>query len=149
MANMRDIAQKVKEAARNAKKLSEYVAPNGLYYEQNDIDYLVNHGYSLEAALAALADSEKYKTPVSGGRVAGGTGEKESGRKESASSGRTGSSGSGKTGKGSTASNLAKAAVAGGRAGRPGKGMGRAAKIAGCMALGGAAGAAASRAYAS
>ena len=60
MANMRDIAQKVKEAARNAKKLSEYVAPNGLYYEQNDIDYLLGQGYTEDAAIAFLATADKY-----------------------------------------------------------------------------------------
>ncbi|MBR6268028.1 MAG: hypothetical protein IKR28_06815, partial [Selenomonadaceae bacterium] len=114
MANMRDIAEKAKEAARNAKQLSEYVAPNGLYYEQNDIDYLVNNGYSLEMALKTLSESEKYTTVVTNMREAGGTGGKESGRKESSGSGRRESSGSGKTGKGSTANNLAKAAVAGG-----------------------------------
>ena len=42
MASMKDVAQKAKEfAQKKAAKLSEYLAPNGKYYEQNDIDYLL------------------------------------------------------------------------------------------------------------
>lgn len=40
---------------------SNFTAPNGTYYEQNDIKYLTDHGYKQEAALAELAKSPKYK----------------------------------------------------------------------------------------
>ena len=46
-------------------KKSKYKAPNGDFYEQNDIDYLVNNGYSVQGALDALAQSEKYLKKVS------------------------------------------------------------------------------------
>lgn len=37
------------------------VAPNGKLYEQNDIDYLVNQGYTKDNAIALLATCDKYK----------------------------------------------------------------------------------------
>ena len=40
---------------------SNFTAPNGAYYEQNDIDYLTSHGYTQEAAIAELAKTDKYK----------------------------------------------------------------------------------------
>ena len=40
---------------------SNFIGPNGTYYEQNDIDYLTSHGYTQEAAVAELAKSDKYK----------------------------------------------------------------------------------------
>lgn len=40
---------------------SNFTAPNNTYYEQNDIDYLVSHGYKQEDALKELANSPKYK----------------------------------------------------------------------------------------
>lgn len=40
---------------------SNFTAPNGTYYEQNDIKYLTDHGYKQEDALAELAKSPKYK----------------------------------------------------------------------------------------
>lgn len=40
---------------------SNFIGPNGTYYEQNDIDYLTSHGYKQEDALAELAKSDKYK----------------------------------------------------------------------------------------
>ena len=64
---MKDVAQKAKEfAQKKAAKLSEYLAPNGNYYEQNDIDYLLNQGYTLKDALDFLATSEKYAKKASG-----------------------------------------------------------------------------------
>ena len=36
------------------------IAPNGIPYEQNDIDYLLSQGYSRVDALAFLATSDKY-----------------------------------------------------------------------------------------
>lgn len=36
------------------------ISPNGTPYEQNDIDYLVNKGYSINDALYALDQTEKY-----------------------------------------------------------------------------------------
>lgn len=45
----------------NDTVLSRHRAPNGGYYEQNDIDYLLSNGYSEEAALDELAKSEKYR----------------------------------------------------------------------------------------
>ena len=46
------------------KKLSQYKAPNGAFYEQNDIDYLLNSGYVLESALEELSKTEKYTKPL-------------------------------------------------------------------------------------
>ena len=40
---------------------SNFTGPNGAYYEQNDIKYLTDHGYTQEAAVAELAKSDKYK----------------------------------------------------------------------------------------
>ena len=40
---------------------SNFTGPNGTYYEQNDIDYLTDHGYTQEAAIAELAKTDKYK----------------------------------------------------------------------------------------
>ena len=45
-------------------KFSIYKAPNGTHFEQNDIDYLLNNGYSLKDALAELAKCDKYLEPV-------------------------------------------------------------------------------------
>lgn len=41
------------EVARN-------IAPNGKPYEQNDIDYLINQGYSMAATLSMLDATDKY-----------------------------------------------------------------------------------------
>lgn len=38
------------------------LAPNGMEFEQNDIDYLLNNGYSKEEALKFLATDKKYTT---------------------------------------------------------------------------------------
>ncbi len=46
------------------KKLSNFKAPNGAFYEQNDIDYLINSGYVLESALEELSKTEKYTKPL-------------------------------------------------------------------------------------
>lgn len=43
------------------------LAPNGRVYEENDIQYLVNQGYSVEAAIEVLSGDEKYTKP---GRIA-------------------------------------------------------------------------------
>ena len=40
---------------------SNFTGPNGTYYEQNDIKYLTDHGYTQEAAIAELAKADKYK----------------------------------------------------------------------------------------
>ena len=40
------------------------LAPNGMPFDQNDIDYLVNNGYSKEDALKLLATDKKYTTKV-------------------------------------------------------------------------------------
>ena len=40
---------------------SNFTGPNGAYYEQNDIKYLTDNGYTQEAAIAELAKSDKYK----------------------------------------------------------------------------------------
>ena len=75
MASMKDVAQKAKEfAQKKAAKLSEYMAPNGKYYEQNDIDYLMNNGYSLQDALDTLAQSEKYAKKAASGHKPSGHG---------------------------------------------------------------------------
>lgn len=44
---------------------SNFTAPNGTYYEQNDIKYLTDHGYNEEAAIAELSKSDKYKAKES------------------------------------------------------------------------------------
>ena len=44
-----------------SKKYSNFLAPNGEYYEQNDIDYLMNNGYSLKDALDELSKIDKYR----------------------------------------------------------------------------------------
>ena len=44
---------------------SNFTAPNGTYYEQNDIKYLTDHGYKQEDALAELSKSDKYKAKES------------------------------------------------------------------------------------
>lgn len=44
---------------------SNFTAPNGTYYEQNDIKYLTDHGYTEEAAIAELSKSDKYKAKES------------------------------------------------------------------------------------
>lgn len=46
------------------KKLSNFKAPNGAFYEQNDIDYLLNSGYTEESALEELSKTEKYTKPL-------------------------------------------------------------------------------------
>ena len=46
------------------KKLSNFRAPNGSFYEQNDIDYLINSGYTEESALETLSKTEKYTKPL-------------------------------------------------------------------------------------
>ena len=47
-----------KEVDENGNPL----APNGMAFEQNDIDYLVNNGYTKEDALKFLATDKKYTT---------------------------------------------------------------------------------------
>ena len=54
-----DIPETVyKEVDENGNPL----APNGMPFEQNDIDYLVNNGYTKEDALKFLATDKKYTT---------------------------------------------------------------------------------------
>ena len=36
------------------------LAPNGMVYEENDIQYLMNNGYSIEGAIEVLSKSDKY-----------------------------------------------------------------------------------------
>ena len=40
-------------------KYSNFQAPNGKYYEQNDIDYLMNNGYTLKDALDELLNTDE------------------------------------------------------------------------------------------
>lgn len=40
------------------------LAPNGMAFEQNDIDYLLNNGYTKEDALKFLATDKKYTTKI-------------------------------------------------------------------------------------
>lgn len=60
------------DATQNAKMTppkrdsdSDKLAPNGTYYEKNDIKYLTDHGYTEEAAIAELSKSDKYKAKES------------------------------------------------------------------------------------
>ena len=50
------------KAIAEAKKKGEPLAPNGLAYENNDIKYLTDKGYTKEAAIALLAKDSKYTT---------------------------------------------------------------------------------------
>ena len=65
-------------------KYSKYRAPNGGFYEQNDIDYLVNNGYSVKSALEVLASSDKYskKSAATSSKVKPSSGGSELGRAE-------------------------------------------------------------------
>ena len=49
---------------QEGKELTDKKAPNGLYYEKNDVDYLVNQGYSIEKAYETLSKEEKYTKEV-------------------------------------------------------------------------------------
>ena len=42
-------------------KYSDFQAPNGKFFEQNDIDYLMNNGYTLKDALEELSKIDKYR----------------------------------------------------------------------------------------
>ena len=54
-SNAKDVAKpKVDTANHNL------VAPNGIPYDQNDIDYLLNQGYTLASALSFLDTTDKY-----------------------------------------------------------------------------------------
>lgn len=50
-----------KMAPQKKETDSNTLAPNGTYYEKNDIKYLTDHGYTQEAAMAELSKSDKYK----------------------------------------------------------------------------------------
>lgn len=82
---MSEIGRKMKEMAnqKNAQ-LSQYMAPNGEYYEQNDIDYLLNQGYSLNDALDELARSDRYGESHSSSaqKVSGQSGSKKNSSKD-------------------------------------------------------------------
>ena len=41
-------------------RLSPYCAPSGQFFERNDIEYLINNGYSLQDAKDALSRCPKY-----------------------------------------------------------------------------------------
>ncbi len=91
-----NVAQKLHNAAAAVKKskFSKYKAPNGSYYEQNDIDYLKSQGYSDRDAIDALSKSDKYRKKTSS---AGGGAQKFSG---SSGGGRRTGSGGGSSGGG-------------------------------------------------
>ena len=50
-----------KDGKKHNMKLSDKVAPNGMHFLQNDIDYLVNKGYSEDDAIALLSEDPRYK----------------------------------------------------------------------------------------
>lgn len=50
------------KAKKEAKKRGEPLAPNGDAYEENDIKYLVNKGYSRKDAMDLLSKDSKYTT---------------------------------------------------------------------------------------
>ena len=64
----KDASKKVAETGKKATKLqnSKYIgfadeiAPNGEHYTNNDIGYLVDHGYTREAAIDLLSKDPKY-----------------------------------------------------------------------------------------
>lgn len=51
-----------KKAWDEITKLSPYRAPSGQFYECNDIEYLIDNGYSLQDAMYELSRSRKYLT---------------------------------------------------------------------------------------
>lgn len=60
-----DATQNAKMAPPKRDSDSGKLAPNGTYYEKNDIKYLTDHGYTEEAAIAELSKSDKYKAKES------------------------------------------------------------------------------------
>lgn len=60
-----DATQNAKMAPPKRDSDSDKLAPNGTYYEKNDIKYLADHGYTEEAAIAELSKSDKYKAKES------------------------------------------------------------------------------------
>lgn len=60
-----DATQNAKMAPQKRESDSDKLAPNGIYYEKNDIKYLTDHGYTEEAAIAELSKSDKYKAKES------------------------------------------------------------------------------------
>ena len=60
-----DATQNAKMAPPKRATDSDKLAPNGTYYEKNDIKYLTDHGYTEEAAIAELSRSDKYKAKES------------------------------------------------------------------------------------
>ena len=56
-----DATNNAKMAPQKKETDSDTLAPNGTYYEKNDIKYLTDHGYAQEAAIAELAKTDKYK----------------------------------------------------------------------------------------
>lgn len=60
-----DATQNAKMAPQKRDSDSDKLAPNGMYYEKNDIKYLTDHGYTEEAAIAELSKSDKYKAKES------------------------------------------------------------------------------------
>ena len=60
-----DATQNAKMAPPKRDLDSDKLAPNGTYYEKNDIKYLTDHGYTEEAAIAELSKSDKYKAKES------------------------------------------------------------------------------------
>ena len=55
--------------AQQNEPLTNVKAPNGLYYTKNDMDYLLNQGYSWDDAIAFLATDPKYTTPIANGTI--------------------------------------------------------------------------------
>ena len=49
---------------KTAKEKGYPIAPNGLPYESNDIKYLTEHGYTLEAAFTELSKQQKYTRTI-------------------------------------------------------------------------------------
>lgn len=60
-----DATQNAKMAPPKRDSDSDKLAPNGTYYEKNDIKYLTDHGYTEEAAIAELSKNDKYKAKES------------------------------------------------------------------------------------
>jgi hypothetical protein len=55
------LMRRKKEDINMSIKYSDFQAPNGKFYEQNDIDYLMNNGYTLKDALEELSKIDKYR----------------------------------------------------------------------------------------
>ena len=62
--NIEEVAKisntRIEKLQNNNEEIVEEIAPNGKHYTKNDVDHLLNKGYSRESALEFLSRHEKY-----------------------------------------------------------------------------------------